>query len=83
MKRYFCYDGCDYDFYDTLDGAKSCAERAVEYYRSNAWADGEWEEVVSQIFVGQVIMDVVGEESVSEDGQTVVDYCLSDVREER
>ena len=81
MNRYFCYDGCEYDFYETLDEAKSCAERAVEYYRSDAWANGEWEEVVSQIFVGQVVEAVIGEESLSEDGETFVEYRLANVQE--
>jgi hypothetical protein len=78
VKRYFCFDGNDYRFFATADEAQAEAQRALEFYRSDAWSSGEWDEGVASICWGKVIEAV--EESLLVAGEhEVAEYHLSPV----
>jgi hypothetical protein len=53
--RYFCFDGQDYLTFDTAEEAKDAAEKALDYFRSEADSDGEWSEDVERVCWGRII----------------------------
>lgn len=49
MKRFVVYSQDDLDFFDTIEEAKSHAERLIDLH-----LDDEWDEAVGQIFIAEL-----------------------------
>ena len=60
MGKYFAYDDDGgFDWYETLEEARSAAQRRLEWYRKRAGDDGEWYDEVGSLCYGQILGDVV------------------------